>query len=132
ATASMICTLVQPVPTTATRLPASSQPSSQCVAWNQRPPKCSSPGTPGSLGAAKKPAAVTTTFAVAVAVLPPARYSTCQLLLSSSQFIPVTSAPKRKFSRTPYLRTTRLRYSRYSGPDGCECVHSRLISNENE
>ncbi len=91
-----------PVPTIATRLPASGKSWSQREEWNTLPGKESRPGSSGICGSASGPAAATT----ASAVQRPAVVVICQRVRSTSQRASVTSVLKRRWGRRPKTSAT--------------------------
>ena len=88
---------LQPVPTTATRLPARSTSCRQRAVWNAGPAKLSSPGIGGTVGTDSWPHAVRSTFAWWV----PALVSSTHVSRGSSQRALRTSVPVRMRSATP-------------------------------
>jgi hypothetical protein len=90
-----------PVPTTATRAPASSTSWSQAAEWKTGPAKSSRPGTSGSAGRESPPGAATSARQVSGA-----RPSTSmvQRAVEASHVAAVARAPNRIRSRTPKRR----------------------------
>ena len=93
---------LQPVPTTATRLPARSTVWSHRAEWNDGPAKLSRPSMFGSCGRLSWPTALITASASSVSSTPPGpTRSSVHRPASSSYSIDETSVPKRTFGRMP-------------------------------
>ena len=94
-----------PVPTTATRFPARSVPSTQRAECIARPSKSSMPSMSGSFGRFSWPTALMTAFAVRVPAWAPS-HSTVHEAVPSSQRAERTSVSNRMWSVTPWSTIT--------------------------
>src|SRR5262245_3659490 len=113
AIAGMIWTPLDPVPTTATRLPASSTGSvGHSPVWYDSPRNSSRPGTSGKWGTDRTPVAATRYCARYVAPLPT---STIHVPDDWSYVAELTLAPHRMWRRRSNRSTTWLRYCSISG-----------------
>ena len=122
------CTALAPVPTTATRLPASGKLQSHAAEWKLWPAKLSKPGIRGYAGWCSWPVASTTASASKVSC----SVSTVQRQFASENRQAMTRASGVTSRSTPCSRATPRRYARMSACVGHSRSQSRRCANENE
>ena len=115
-----ICAALEPVPTTATRLPVRSCSCSHRAVWNAGPRKVSRPGQSGMRGTLRNPTALISTWHVVVV---PSSSSTCRC----ASLRPTSPCRRRRrcggAGEDPNSSTTSSRYFRSSACLACVRVH---------